>query len=129
MSTTNDLVIRMRCGNRDAVGRKWGNWKRLREGWGLEKIVEICRRVKTVPLKPEGTAPGPTIWSLNCACFTPFPGIHFSGYGVYRDLRQLADKVCPNRSSFRRMQRPVCGDCLRAMNWFAPYGPVKYGLA
>src|SRR6266850_4370223 len=86
MSTTNDLVIRTGCGNGDTVGRKSGNGKGLRERWGLEKIVEICRSVKTVPLKPEGTAPGPTIWSLNCACFTPFPGIHFSGYRVYQDL-------------------------------------------
>src|SRR5882724_1851628 len=73
LSTTNYLVIRMGCGNGDTVGRKWGNGKGLREGWGLEKIVEICRRVKTVLLKPEGTAPCPTIWSLNCACFTPSP--------------------------------------------------------
>ena len=76
----------MECGRGDTVRFKWSNGKGLRERWGLEKIVEIRRRVKTVPLKPEGTAPGPTIWSLNCACFTPFPGIHFSGYRVNQDL-------------------------------------------
>jgi len=38
MSTTNDLVIRMGCGNGDTVGRKWGNEKGLREGQGFEKF-------------------------------------------------------------------------------------------
>ena len=26
--------------------RKWGNWKGLREGWGLEKVEGICSRIK-----------------------------------------------------------------------------------
>ena len=57
MSTTNDLVIRMRCGNGDTVGRKWGNEKGLREGQGFEKFWKSAEGSKTVPLKPKGTAP------------------------------------------------------------------------
>jgi len=54
MSTTNDLVIRMRCGNGDTVGRKWGNGKGLREGRGFEKVEEICRRVKNCKFREKG---------------------------------------------------------------------------
>ena len=53
MSTTNESVIRMRCGNGDTVRCKWDNGKGLREGWGLEKVLKICRRVK----RHEPTAP------------------------------------------------------------------------
>src|SRR6266850_3921060 len=34
-----------------------GQWEGFAGGWAFEKVLEICRRVKTVPLKPKGTAP------------------------------------------------------------------------
>jgi len=46
MSTTNDLVIRMGCGNGDTVGRKWGNGKGLREGSG-SKNLEVAEALRT----------------------------------------------------------------------------------
>src|SRR6267142_7079904 len=58
MSTTNDLVIRMRCGNGNTVGCKLGNGKDLWEGRGFEKVEEICRRVENRTLKTEGSASG-----------------------------------------------------------------------
>ena len=36
----------MECGNGDTVERKWDNEKGLQEGWGFEKVWEICKRVK-----------------------------------------------------------------------------------
>ena len=45
MSTTNDLVIRMGCGNGDTVGRKWGNGKGLREGSDLKKLWKAAESV------------------------------------------------------------------------------------
>src|SRR6266850_7705615 len=74
MSTTNDLVIRMGCGNGDTVGCKWGNGKGLREGWGLEKVLEICRRVKNRTLKTEGYGTR-TRPSGACLCHPPLTGL------------------------------------------------------
>src|SRR6266404_44138 len=57
MSTTNDLVTRMGCGNGDTVGRKWGNGKGLREGRDLERFGNLQNRQKTEPLRPKGARP------------------------------------------------------------------------
>jgi len=58
MSTTNDLVIRMRCGNGDTVRRKWGKGKGLREVWNLKRFWKSAEGSKTVLSKPKGAAPG-----------------------------------------------------------------------
>jgi len=68
MSTANYLVIRMRCGNGDTVGRKWGNGKGLQEDWALKKFWKSAGRSKTVPLRPKGTAP--ELVQAVCVCAT-----------------------------------------------------------
>jgi len=54
LSTTNYLVIRMRCGIRDTVGVQVGRGKGL-AGWvGFERIAEIYGRIKNRTLRTEG---------------------------------------------------------------------------
>src|SRR6266436_1443486 len=43
--------------HRGHSGAYVGQWEGLAGAWAFEKVLEICRRVKTVPLKPKGTAP------------------------------------------------------------------------
>src|SRR6266404_3351077 len=110
MSTTNDLVIRMRCGNGDTVGHKWGNEKGLRVDGALKKLRKSARggiRVNVVCPAVIETAMGERLWGAPEAKKFAL-GLHPIGrFGTPMEIAEAVVWMCSDRASFMTGQSLV----------------------